>query len=256
MSHPEPAVFVIFEDAGDRARRKRMPSLYNASPDGLLPDRFKVLGVGRGDMSEEAFDGLLKVAKSHGGLVSSRATRNGQEPYELNISYFDAINDPNAGETPLAVKRFMASQAIMLTLKGVPGVYVLSLLGSRNNLEGVRASGTNRMINREKFQAEDLETALADAGSLRHQVLSEYLKMLNLRKRTPAFHPSGRRRVLDSDRRLLVISRSFKGESLEVLINVSEEDLLVREFEGRQDLLNGKRFDGKVEGYGVYFLPQ
>lgn len=55
MSHPEPAVFVIFEDAGDRARRKRMPSLYNASPDGLLPDRFEVLGVGRGDMSDDEF---------------------------------------------------------------------------------------------------------------------------------------------------------------------------------------------------------
>jgi len=207
-------------------------------------------------LSKEDFDGLLRLTRAHGGLISSRSTKRGEEPYELNISYFDAISDPDAPDIPLDVARFMSSQAIMLALKGVPGIYVLSLLGSRNNVAGVRGSAISRMINREKLQAQELETSLADARSLRHQVLSNFLKLLNLRRQIPALHPSGTRQVLDSDKRLLIISRSFEGESIHVVINVSDYQLLLHEYKGRRDLLSGSSFDGNVEGYGVYFLAE
>jgi glycosidase len=206
-------------------------------------------------LSEEAFEGLLKLTKTHGGLVSSRSTKSGEQPYELNISYFDAINDPNAPDDPFSVKRFMASQAIMLTLKGVPGVYMHSLLGSQNNLAAVKETGISRMINREKLQADRLEASLSDARSIRHQVLSSFLHLLNVRKQIRAFHPSGTWQVLDSDRRLLIVSRSFRGENIRVVINVSGDQLSLHEYRGLRDRLTGKSFDGKVESYGVYFLP-
>jgi glycosidase len=206
-------------------------------------------------LSEEEFEGLLKLTKIHGGLVSSRSTKRGEQPYELNISYFDAINDPNAPGDPFSVERFIASQAIMLTLKGVPGVYVHSLLGSQNNLAGVKETGISRMINREKLQAGRLEASLSEARSLRGRVLSNFLHLLNVRKKIRAFHPSGTRKVLDSDRRLLIISRGFRGENIRVVINVSEDQLSLHEYVGLRDLLTGKPFGGKVESYGVYLLP-
>ena len=205
-------------------------------------------------MSEKAYEGLLKLTTLHGGLVSSRSTGSGEQPYELNISYFDAINDPNAADDPFRVERFMASQAVMLTLKGVPGVYLHSLLGSRNNLSGVKETGISRMINRGKLQAGRLDASLADVRSLRHQVLSNFLHLLKVRKQIRAFHPSGTRQVLDSDRKLLIIARGFRGENIRVVINVSEDQLPLHEYRGLQDLLTGKPFDGLVESYGVYFL--
>ena len=45
-------------------------------------------------------------------------------------------------------RRFLASQAIMLSLAGVPGVYVHSLFGSRNCQSCVAATGQSRSINR------------------------------------------------------------------------------------------------------------
>ena len=206
-------------------------------------------------MSEEAFEGLLKLTTLHGGLVSSRSTESGEQPYELNISYFDAINDPRAPDDPFRVERFMASQAIMLTLKGVPGVYVHSLLGSQNNLSGVKETGISRMINREKLQAGRLDSSLTDGRSLRHRVLWNFLHLLNVRKQIRAFHPSGTRQVLDSDRRLLIIARGFRGENIRVVINVSEDRLPLLEYRGLRELLTGKPFDGMVDSYGVYFLP-
>jgi hypothetical protein len=231
--------------------RKRQDLLFFdflASHDGIA------LLAAREILSEEAFEGLLKLTTLHGGLVSSRSTETGEQPYELNLSYFDAINDPNAPDDPFRVERFMASQAIMLTLKGVPGVYVHSLLGSQNNLSGVEETGISRMINREKLQAGRLDASLKDARSLRHRVLSNFLHLLNVRKQTPAFHPSGTRQVLDSDRRLLIISRGFRGENIRVVINVSEDQLSLHQYVGLRDLLTGKPFDGTVESYGVYFL--
>ena len=62
---------------------------------------------------------------------------------------------------PLArqVARFVASQAIMLSLAGVPGIYVHSLIGSRSWRQGVEQTGRTRTINREKL---DLMQVLAE----------------------------------------------------------------------------------------------
>jgi sucrose phosphorylase len=118
--------------------------------------------------------------------------------YELNISYFDALSDPAADE-PLEtqVSRFIVSQAIMLALAGVPGIYVHSLLGSRSWQEGVAQTGRNRTINRQKFDRATLEAELADPSSLRSRVYTAYRAMLQARARDPAFDPYGEQRVLD-----------------------------------------------------------
>ena len=52
---PDPTVFVIFGAAGDLTLRKLMPALYNLYLDGWLPERFEVLGVGHGNMSDDQF---------------------------------------------------------------------------------------------------------------------------------------------------------------------------------------------------------
>ena len=96
---------------------------------------------------------LVERAKAHGGAVSYKANPDGtQSPYELNINYFDALSDPAAGE-PLDVQasRFLVSQAIARAFMGMPGIYIHSLLGSRNWNDGVRQTGHLRSINREKL---------------------------------------------------------------------------------------------------------
>src|ERR1700687_428564 len=51
----EPVTLVIFGGAGDLAHRKLLPALYNLHLDGLLPDRFAVVGVGRKRLSDDAY---------------------------------------------------------------------------------------------------------------------------------------------------------------------------------------------------------
>ena len=54
-----PAAVVIFGALGDLTRRKLIPALYNLAAAGLLPREVEVIGVGRGETSDEAFRLLL-----------------------------------------------------------------------------------------------------------------------------------------------------------------------------------------------------
>ncbi len=51
----QPCSIVIFGASGDLTRRKLLPALYNLLLDGLLPENFSVLGLGRKDLSDEDF---------------------------------------------------------------------------------------------------------------------------------------------------------------------------------------------------------
>jgi glucose-6-phosphate 1-dehydrogenase len=56
----EPATLVIFGGSGDLAHRKLLPALYNLHVDGLLPPRFSAVGVGRQEMSDDAYREFAK----------------------------------------------------------------------------------------------------------------------------------------------------------------------------------------------------
>ena len=52
---PEPAAIVIFGASGDLTRRKLIPALFHLFHEGMLPDRFAVVGYARTAMDDDAF---------------------------------------------------------------------------------------------------------------------------------------------------------------------------------------------------------
>ena len=50
-----PCCLVIFGGSGDLAQRKLIPALYNLEISGALPNEFAVVGVGRREMTDEAY---------------------------------------------------------------------------------------------------------------------------------------------------------------------------------------------------------
>jgi glycosidase len=183
---------------------------------------------------------LAAAILAHGGLVSYRTNSDGsQSPYELNISYFDALSNPKADE-PLAVQleRFVCAHAIMLSLAGVPGIYVHSLLGSRSFPQGVQASGMKRSINREKLDLDALEHALSDPKSLRARVLSRLRALLAVRRRESAFHPQAPQQVLETPPEVFALQR---GEDVICYHNVSGKALKLLPESPARDLLTGER---------------
>jgi len=186
----------------------------------------------RGILSEDEIDALVEQTLAHRGLVSYKHNPDGsQSPYEMNINYFDALSDPQ-GDEPLELQtdRFMAAQAIMLSLVGVPGIYFHSLFGSRGWRAGVERTGRNRTINRQKFDLAAFEKELTDEASLRHSVFSRYRQLLRARAGSSAFHPHGSRQVLDCGKAIFALLRSSPEEDQRVLClqNVSNGSQGVR----------------------------
>jgi sucrose phosphorylase len=141
---------------------------------------------------------MVEQTRTRGGLVSYKRNPDGtQSPYELNVNYFDALAYRD-GEEDIegGVGRFVAAQAIMLALVGVPGIYFHSLFGSRGWPEGVEQTGRQRTINRQKCDLTSLEVALADPDSLRSRIFRGYVQLLKARAATPAFHPHGAQQVI------------------------------------------------------------
>lgn len=160
-------------------------------------------------------DAVVNRVLAHGGLVSFKSEPDGtQLPYELNINYFDALNDPSGGDPPeTQVDRFITAHAILLSVVGLPGLYFHSLVGSRGWPEGVQETGRNRTINRRKFNRIDLETRLLDAGARESEVFRRLKHLLRVRSTQPAFHPHGSQQVLSLGPNIFALWRSAPGAS-------------------------------------------
>lgn len=187
------------------------------------------LNPARGILSNADIDSLVNKVIEHGGLISYKHNADGtQSPYEMNINYFDALSSPSGNEPlELQVSRFIAAQAIMLSIIGVPGIYFHSLFGSRGWLEGVKQTGRNRTINREKLQFDELQRQLADENSLRSKVFTKYSELLKTRSHSPAFHPHGTQIIHDLHPAVFAVERISPDyqSSMLCLHNVSKKTI-------------------------------
>jgi glucosylglycerate phosphorylase len=206
---------------------------------------------------------LADTARRNGGNVSMKGNPDGsQSPYELNITYVDALRNPARPDDPFFVARFLASQAVALVLPGVPAVYIHSLLGSRNWIEGVLQTGQSRTINREKLTADSLDSQLADPRGFRARIFFPYLDLVRLRTRQPAFHPAAATKILHLDDRVFAVKRFCREQTLFTVTNLSADTLTVAlpEAQGHgivADLISRRRFTADtvpIPPYGILWL--
>lgn len=162
----------------------------------------------RGLAPAGAVEELEAHVRSRGGLVSMARTPDGsEEPYELNITYFDALGEPGDSEE-MHERRFLCSQTIPLALAGVPAVYLHSLLASRNDRAGMERTGRARSINRACWAEDDVERLANDASCTAGRVLAEYTRLLRLRAGQPAFHPDAPQRIVDAGPACFAVERT------------------------------------------------
>ncbi|HPA20313.1 MAG TPA: sugar phosphorylase [Verrucomicrobiae bacterium] len=196
-----------------------------------------------------------------GGRVSSRSVAGGGEaPYELNTTFYDALGFPG-GEPRggLHLRRFLCSQAIPMSLKGIPAFYFNSLLAAPNDQEGFQLLGYPRALNRRRWREEEAVQLLAGEGPPA-VACREILRMLAVRSAHPAFHPDGGQRILDMGDAIFCVERLVPGGAGKVVCihNMISEPVTIGVDEGSQDLLGGLRVAAggraEIEPYGVAWL--
>ena len=195
-----------------------------------------------GILPPQELEALIGVVNTNGGQVSYKRNPDGSDsPYELNITYVDAVL---ADQKSDRANKFLASQAIQYALPGVPATYIHSLLGSRNWTAGVQQTGRARTVNREKLQVEEVIKELNDPQSFRSRIFFPYINLIKTRTKQPAFHPNAEFEILEIDPRVFAIRRSSSEQTVFALTNISPAEVCLSLSQsgasGRmQDLISG-----------------
>ena len=177
-----------------------------------------------GILPQAEIGNLIDVVKKNGGRVSYKRNPDGSDsPYELNITYVDALFAREVTKKSLHAQKFLASQSIQYALPGVPASYIHSVLGSRNWEAGVRQTQSARTINREKLQVDDVLSQLKDPETFRSLIFNRYINMIKTRRMQPAFHPNADFEILGIDPQVFVIARHAENQKLYAVTNISSK---------------------------------
>jgi len=202
-------------------------------------------------LSEKELNKLIKKVEKNNGNVSYKTNSDGtKSPYEMNINYFDALYDDSESMEE-NIRKFLGAYFIAFSLRGIPGIYIHSLIGSRNWTEGVEKLGYNRAINREKLQYQDLTKELDKKESTRYKIFTGMKKMLDIRKKHKAFSPKSDQKILNISNNVFTIERTSEDEKIIAIANLSEEKVSVNieditKSSKNIDILRNKKIKNKI----------
>nr|WP_245211225.1 sugar phosphorylase [Prochlorococcus marinus] len=188
-------------------------------------------GVGlralEGLMNEQRIKDLLINCEKRGGLVSHRRLSNGDDkPYELNISWWSAMEDSSRDAKRFQYERFILSQLLVMALKGVPAFYLPALLASENDIKSFSMTGQRRDLNREKFKSENLLAVLNNPESNANKNLKYLCNAMDVRSNLKQFHPCSQMKCLSKGRSDIVVIKRGKGpESVFAIHNMTENKI-------------------------------
>ena len=200
----------------------------------------------RGILPESEILSLVEKLQQEGALVNWKNNPDGtRSPYEINVTYLDALSSQDSPDDE-RIARFILAHAVLLSFPGVPAVYIQSILGSRNDYEGVERLGYNRAINRKKYTAGQVDLELNNKQSIRHKIYSRLSEFIAIRRGERAFHPDAQAMFESLDEQILKIVRvADNREKITALFNFSHNVHTVYEkVLSGVELLSGQAIDG------------
>ncbi|HIC0164557.1 TPA: sugar phosphorylase [Enterobacter hormaechei] len=178
----------------------------------------------RGILPESEILSLVDKLQQEGALVNWKNNPDGtRSPYEINVTYLDALSLRDSSDDE-RIARFILAHAVLLSFPGVPAVYIQSILGSRNDYEGVERLGYNRAINRKKYTAGQVDLELNNKKSIRYQIYSRLSELIAIRRGERAFHPDSQA-IFDAigEHILKIVRVAENGERMTAQFNFSNK---------------------------------
>lgn len=169
-----------------------------------------------------------------------------------------ALNEEGEAEVNLAIKRILLIHGIILTVGGIPLLYLGDEIGTLNDysyLENPAHARDSRWVHRPPADWETYKKR-NDKKSIEGRVFQGLKKLIDLRKKNPAF-TSGDLQVINTENEhVLGFVKSYEGKQVTVLANFSESPQVVSE-----KLIQDKKVlygngQGAIEGLGIVVAGQ
>lgn len=182
---------------------------------------------------------LVEVTLRHGGKVSWKDNGDGtKSPYELNISYRDALSHPDENHEN-KIKRMLAAHAILFSFQGMPAVYIHSFIGSGNDYRGVEDSNIFRRINRAQTNWKQLQDRLSNDETLASKIWRGISALLIVRRRNNVFSVDVPQTILNTPPAIFGLQRMTPTQTFICLVNVSTRKVNLDCVYSGKDLLLG-----------------
>ena len=208
----------------------------------------------RGIIGEQDILALVEMLETDGAKVNWKNNPDGtRSPYELNVTYMDALTPPDCDDNE-RLARFVLAHALLLTFPGVPAIYIQSVLGSRNDYQGVERLGYNRAINRQKYREAEIERLIAQPENLRARTLETLTQLIAVRQRHRAFHPDSEFSINEKCHGVLEIIRGNAQEGkITALFNFTDRPQSLSLEQGQyNELIRGEFINGKAITLGPW----
>ncbi len=130
---------------------------------------------------------------------------------------------------PAQGKKFIASRAIALTLQGVPGIYLHSFFGTKNDVDAVSCPVSKREINRKALDYNTLTKAIDDPDTLTSKIIHKLNAIITIRTKQSAFHPNGAQKILKVKPEIFAVLRTSPNEDQHILslINITDDEIQI-----------------------------
>lgn len=180
-------------------------------------------------LNDDEIAQLIAHSTQMGGEVSYRELPNKTlKAYELNITLASLFGSNFAGENQLGLERFVLSQAIAMSIEGVPAIYIQSIFAALNDRSGFENSGMPRRINRKPWGYKEAEFQLLHEPRAR-SAFNQLTTLLQIRQGQPAFHPNATQYTLNLGPHVLGVWREslLKDQSIFCVFNLSDQRQLL-----------------------------
>ncbi len=103
-------------------------------------------------LTKEEIEYVIDIAEKKGALFTMRSTPLEEQVYEINSTLIDMIKDKDN----YTEEKFLLLHSVLLTIPGVPALYLNNVVLDENDYKTVKKTGVPRDVSRRKFKAKDV----------------------------------------------------------------------------------------------------
>ena len=204
-------------------------------------------------LTSKQIDSLILKLENNGAKINYKSNPDGtKSPYEACTTFYSAIKDSDLN---IWNKRYLLLHSILLAIKGVPAIYINSLLLAENDLKGYELTKQNRSLNRKKFNYSEIKKISNQENFLKFS--SKINNLMSIKSSYNAFDPYSKIEKIELGKETISFIR--KGTTNVIVVNNITPNKIEKNLNGEyKDLITNRFFKSKLilEPYEFLWLIQ
>lgn len=171
-------------------------------------------------IADEDFWCFIGDLEKRSFLILKKSEAGKEFPYEINTTWWSAINCFSEEKEEDKLRKFLSSIALILSFKGIPALYYNLFFGLENDMVLYRKTKVKRDVNRSNLDYDHLFD-----DKKRKIIFSAVTDLIKKRKKIRSFSPQASQRIIEVHPSVFALQRSHKEENVFCFYNFSSSKI-------------------------------